>query len=115
MTPRERIRDLCQRYGVSSAFGERMLPLAERAEDVRPDLRARMHAFIERSFLAQAETEAREAAAEAASPWTPADPEEERLVRTVASVLHEWEPPRWLDTWARHIGRAGPPSGAPPA
>jgi len=101
MSPRERIRDLCQRYRVSSAFGERMLPLAERAEDVRPDLRDRLHAFLERSFVAQAELEAREAQGDRGSSWTPASPAEDRLVRTVAGVLHGWQPPRWLDRWAQ--------------
>jgi hypothetical protein len=103
MTPRELINDFCQRYGVSAAFGERMLPLAERAEHVNTDLRGRLHDFLERSFVAQAEAEAREAEADAA-PWTPASPEEDRAVRTVASVLHAWEPPRWLDRWARVLG-----------
>lgn len=107
MTPRERIRDLCQRYGVSAAFGERMLPLAERAQEVRPDLQERLHAFLERSFVAQAEVEALEAKADRASPWTPASPAEDRLVRTVAGVLHGWEPPRWLDRWAQRIQARG--------
>jgi len=104
MSPRERIKDLCQRYRVSNAFGERMLPLAERAQEVLPDLRERLHAFIERSFIAQAEIEQREAEADR-SPWTPATPAEERLVRTVAGVLHDWTPPRWLDRWAKRTQR----------
>ena len=112
MTPRELITDFCQRYSVSAAFGERMLPLAERAEHVNTDLRGRLHDFLERSFKAQAEAEAREAEADGAKPWAPASPEEDRAVRAVAGVLHAWEPPRWLDRWAR-IARpdAGPDAG----
>ena len=78
------------------------------------DLQGRLHDFLERSFKAQAEVEAREAEADGAKPWAPASPEEDRAVRTVAGVLHAWEPPRWLDRWARvarpDASRGGEPS-----
>ncbi len=111
MTPAEHIHDLCLRYRVSKAFGERMLPLAERATEVRPELRERLHAFLERSFSAQAEAERREAEQDTAKPFHPASPEEERLVRTVAGALHAWTPPRWLEVWAQRC-QAGPGSAA---
>jgi hypothetical protein len=100
MSPTERIRDLCQRYNVSQAFGDRMLSFAERAQVVEPELRDRLHAFLERSFVAQAQVEQEEAKADRAVKWTAASPAEERLVCTVAGVLHGWQPPRWLDRWA---------------
>ena len=73
-----------------------MLPLAERSRKVPPDLRERLLAFIERSFAAEAQRIATE---------TPVrrDPGEERVLGTVASVLHDWNPPRWLELWAGRI------------
>ena len=104
MSPQERITDLCQRYGVSASFGQRMLPLALRAEEVRPELRRRMHAFLERSFLAQAEIETAEAAAKAdAATVAPGDL---RALQTVAGVLHRWDPPKWLDRWVEKVQRS---------
>ena len=101
MSPRERIQDLCRRYDVSPSFGERMLPIAERACEVRPELRRRMHAFLERSFVAQAEVEAAEAVELARQ--SPPTPDEARILNVVAGVLDQWEPPRWLDRWAKRI------------
>jgi hypothetical protein len=101
MSPQERIKDLCQRYDVSASFGDRMLPLALRAEQVRPELRRRMHAFLERSFVAQAEIEAAEALAGAAK--RPPTTDERKALGAVAGVLHQWEPPRWLDRWAQRL------------
>jgi hypothetical protein len=105
MSPQERIKDLCQRYDVSRSFGARMLPLALRAEEVRPELRRRLLAFLERSFVAQAEIETAEA--RAAARRRALSPEEARALGAVAGVLHEWDPPRWLDRWARR----NPPPG----
>ena len=101
MSPQEHIKDLCQRYDVSPNFGERMLPLAQRAQEVRPELRRRMIAFLERSFVAQAEVEAAEAVEAARK--APPTPEEQRILATVAGVLDRWDPPRWLDQWAKKI------------
>jgi hypothetical protein len=115
MSPQERIQDLCQRYGVSASFGTRMLPIAERALEVRPELRRRMLAFLERSFIAQAEVEAAEAVELARQ--APPTPEEARILNLVAGVLDPWEPPRWLDRWAQRIdhsrdGASGANDGA---
>lgn len=98
MSPQEFISDLCRRYGVSEEFGRRLLPLAERAEEVRPEMRKRLHDFLVRSFLAQAAIEVEEGRENAS--WNPT-PEERRLLEQVAGVLHEWTPPGWLDRWTR--------------
>ena len=54
MSPQEFVQSLCSRYGVPRAFGERMLPLVERSKKVRPEMRERLLAFVERSFAAEA-------------------------------------------------------------
>ncbi|MCZ6596502.1 MAG: hypothetical protein O7B99_02570 [Planctomycetota bacterium] len=94
--PQEYIDGLCRRHGVRAAFGERMLPLAKRSRKVAPDLRKRLLAFIERSFAAEAQRVAAEQPARR-------NPAEQRLLGTVASVLHDWNPPRWLELWAGRI------------
>ncbi|MEM7309888.1 MAG: hypothetical protein AAF682_24645 [Planctomycetota bacterium] len=108
MNPRDYIRDLCRRYGVSAAFGDRMLPLAERAENVRPEMRERLLAFLERSFVAQVEVEAQQSgeAPPKATGSAPPSTDELHALGTVANVLHGWDPPRWLDKWAERLQEA---------
>ena len=105
LSPEERIQDLCRRHRVSASFGTRMLPFARRAEEVRPELRTSMQAFLERSFAAQAELEAAEASEYARKP--PPSPEEARALQVVANVLDQWEPPRWLERWAERLEPPG--------
>ena len=105
MSPQEFITDLCQRYGVSAAFGRRMQPLAERAERVRPEMRRRLHAFLERSFVAQATMEAKKDHVEPA--WNPS-PDEVRVLESVGGILHEWDPPGWLGRWAEQLDEQEP-------
>ncbi len=106
MSPRDYIAELCEQYGVSADFGSRMLPLAERAEKVRPEMRSRLRAFIERSFAAQKKREDEE-------PELELTPKEARVLRTVAGVLHDWNPPAWLNIWADRLAKKSPepPSG----
>ena len=85
------ISELCQRFGVSSEFGRRIRPLAERAASSEPEKRRLILELIERSFA----EEARRAAALRAS----FSPEDWRVITTVASVLHAWRPPGWFDRW----------------
>ena len=106
MNPDEYIAELCTQYGVSTDFGTRMLPLARRAERVRPEMRLRLRAFIERSFAAQKKREDEE-------PSLKLRPGDGRVLGTVANVLHDWNPPAWLNIWADRLrkGSAKPPRG----
>ena len=113
MNPEQYIQDLCQRYGVSATFGRRMLPLAQRSERVRPEMRRRLRAFLERSFVAQAKLEAEEAKNKRRGSGA-LKPGEERALGTVAGILHDWDPPRWLQRWARRV-QDDAPGGGPQA
>ena len=97
MNPRRYIEDLCARYGVSPDFGQRLRPLVERAEQCDPEKRDRLLDLVARSF----EQEARRAREKALpkSPVQALSPTERKTLSTVASILHQWNPPGWLDTW----------------
>jgi hypothetical protein len=99
MTPLDLLRELCRRYGVSEDFGLRLRPLIERALKSPPDARKRILEMVERSFLQEGSRPAREPP----SRLTEAD---RRILRTVAGILHAWEPPDWLKQWGD-----APPSG----
>ena len=105
MSPQEFVQSLCSRYGVPRVFGERMLPLVERSKKVRPEMRERLLAFVERSFAAEATRRAGEP--------SPPDPREAQVLRTVAGALHGWTPPPWLDLWARKPRPDGSGPGGP--
>lgn len=105
MSPPEFVQSLCRRYGVPTAFGERMLPLVERSKKVRPEMRERLLAFVERSFAAEATRRSGEE--------SPPDPREAQVLRTVAGALHGWSPPPWLDLWARKPRPDAGPGASP--
>jgi hypothetical protein len=92
MEPVQIIRDLCRQYGVSEEFGRRLIPLLERARSAAPEMRQRILDLVRRSFVEEARRarDRRELAL----------PEPElRVLRTVASILHGWNPPTWLEHW----------------
>jgi len=87
-SPQDIIRRLSARFGVPVSFGQRMLPLLERATALEGDPRKRILDLVERSYAHEAELRrSRE----------PPSPEEQRVLSTVAGILHGWEPPGWLD------------------
>jgi len=100
MDPSAIIGELCRRHGVSPSFGNRLRPLIERAQVVAPGARERIMDLVERSFAEEARRVAREKAERAE--------QDRRMLSAVASILHAWEPPRWL----REVGP--PDEGAPP-
>ena len=87
------IEQLCQRYGVPLAFGERLLPLLQRAQGAAPDIRKRIHQLVESSF----EHEAQRLALQQVARRTAQDKD----LCTLASLLHEWGPPNWILDWDR--------------
>jgi hypothetical protein len=101
LEPGQIIADLCQRFGVSNEFGERLRPLVERAVRSEPDKRRRILDLIERSF----DQEARRARLQTAQILSV---EDKRVLTTVARVLHPWNPPRWLHYWEQHTRGARP-------
>ena len=107
MTPLDLLRELCRRYGVSEDFGLRLRPLIERALKSPPEARRRILEMVERSFHQEASRLPRPQPVQ----LTEAD---RRILRTVAGILHAWEPPDWLKQWgdpppsAAGEGRSGP-------
>ena len=97
MNPHRFIEDLCRRYGVSHEFGKRLTPLVERANSSPAEKKARILDLVTRSF----EQEARRAEEQGgpAPPPRPLSPEERKILLTVASILHAWSPPGWLEQW----------------
>ena len=87
------IADLCRRYGVPRTFGDRLRPLLDRARRANPRVRRRLYRMIQQSF----EQEARRLR----STMSPRDlpPADWKVVKTVAAVLHSWQPPTWLLLW----------------
>jgi hypothetical protein len=86
------IADLCRRHRVSPTFGRRLRPLIERAQSALPDVRARIMELVDRSFAQEA---VRARSEEAQTDFA----QELGVLRTVAVVLHGWEPPQWLVDW----------------
>lgn len=76
----------CRRYGVSREFGERLLPLVQRARGAAPDVRKRILDLVESSLEREASALALERLPRP----------EERALTTIAGVLHRWSPPDWL-------------------
>lgn len=106
MTPNEKIDDLCARHDVSASFGRRLLPLVRRAMDSHDEKRERLLDLVERSFVEEA---LRKRTARKAKRDQPLLGERDReLLRTVAGILHPWEPPGWMAQWRRMRRGAGP-------
>ena len=82
---------MCTRFRVSLDFGRRLQPLVERAVRSEPEKQRLLLAMIERSFA----EEARRVALEKAG----GEPDDWRVLSTVAGVLHGWNPPAWFDRW----------------
>ena len=95
MDPQTIVERLCRSFGVSADFGERILPLVEKAMECPEPKRKRLLALVERSF----EHEAQRRAQQMSPSQLP--PEDLRLVNTVAGLLHGWSPPMWLKLWVR--------------
>ncbi len=86
---------LCATYGVSASFGERLRPLLQRASTSPPEKRERLIGLVERSF-------AEEARRVAPSPKRIANQlsdAERTVLRTVADILHAWDPPARFKNW----------------
>jgi len=99
MNPREYIKDLCRRYGVSSEFGFRLQPLVERAGRAEPAKRERLLDLVVRSF--QQEANRKEEDQASPGPRAVLTMADRKALATVASILHQWSPPRWLDSWGK--------------
>ncbi|MEW6072065.1 MAG: hypothetical protein AB1726_05630 [Planctomycetota bacterium] len=101
MDPRRTIEELCRQYGVPAAFGQRLLPLVERAAQSPPEKRDRLLQMVIRSFAEEARrrTEDRETRVRRARFLRGLSPGERRMLKTVAAVLHHWSPPPWLEGW----------------
>ncbi len=95
MIPHQILTRLSHRYGVSEDFATRFLPLIQRAERAAPDVRQRILQLIERTFQRQAEKAAREA--------DKSIQEDLVVLRSVARMLHGWEPAAWLKTWSNDL------------
>ena len=65
--------------------------LFQRAQVVAPDARERIMDLVERSFAEEARRASKEREDREARDW--------RMLTSVASILHEWDPPTWLEAW----------------
>ena len=97
MNPHRFIEEHCRRYGVPLEFGKRLTPLVERANSSPAEKKARILDLVTRSF----EQEARRAEdrQEPTPPSRRLSPGERKILLTVASILHAWSPPGWLEQW----------------
>jgi hypothetical protein len=84
------IARMCSRFRVSLDFGRRLQPLVERAARAEPGKRRVLLEMVVRSFA----EERRRAALQGNDPA-----EDRRVLSAVASVLHGWVPPPWLERW----------------
>ncbi len=87
------IEEFCRRFGIPHEFGDRLRPLIERALSSPAEKRQRLLDLVERSFAEEARRRS--------SALSPRDlaPEEWSLLKTIALVLHAWNPPLWLRLW----------------
>jgi len=90
---------LCHRHGVGRDFGRKLVPLVEKAMAAKEEKRRRILEMVERSVVEEARRAARDRWGTGYEDW--------RALRTVASVLHGWEPPGWFDDWTA----SGPTDG----
>lgn len=98
MNPGRYIDDLCRRYGVSSKFGKRLQPLVERAQDAPPEKQEKILDLVVRSFEQEARRQAERPPEKRIIQRLP--PGERKALYSVASVLHQWAPPGWLEQWS---------------
>ena len=101
MDARRTIAGLCRRYGVPQTFGARLIPLLESARQAPPPARLRLFRTIQQSF----EEEARRLRMMMSPQELPL--EDFKILKTVAAVLHSWEPPLWLKLWEEAQRRQG--------
>ncbi len=89
--------DLCLTYRVSSAFGDRLRPLLERAAQSPPEKQQRLLELVERSF-------AEESVRTKRTPWKRGlTALERKSLLTVAQTLHDWKSPTWLKVWESQL------------
>ena len=111
MDPTQIIEELCRRHRVPRSFGERLRPLIVRAATREPDARQRIMDMIERSFIQEAERERMRATQrtrrkvskrrEPNEARKASGTVEERMLGTVAAILHGWDPPEWIERFGR--------------
>ena len=102
MPPRDLLDRLYGRYPVTLVFGERFLPLLERAEHASPEIRARIHELVAHSFERESK---RSSPLEGVS--------DHALIQLVAAILVDWSPPAWLVGWSeKRTGGELPPGRA---
>lgn len=94
MSAREQLDELYRRYPlVPQTFGERFVPLVERALAAQPEIGSRILQLVTSSFEKEHERRADELAVRRS--------QERQMLTVVASVLHAWNPPDWLLQWRR--------------
>jgi hypothetical protein len=92
MSPRDQLDLYYLRYPrVAQQFGERFLPLIERALKARAEVGARILQLVESSFEKEQARRNSELALQRDM--------ELRVLQVVAGVLHGWDPPEWLEKW----------------
>ncbi len=91
MTPREVLEKLCNRYGLSTAYGQSLLPLVERALNAPPGVRKRLLELIEGHLQREAKRRAERDKGQG----------DEELLCIVSRILHPWSPPEWLTRWTK--------------
>ena len=97
MTAQDLLDRLVQRYAVPPQYGKRFLPLVGRSLAASPEIRARILSLIENSFRREEERlQQRRQALVNSTEW--------KMVLSVASILHSWEPPEWLMSWGETRG-----------
>jgi len=100
MEAKRLIGELCSRFRVSVDFGRRLQPLVEKAlATSEPRKRQGLLELVERSFA----EEGRRAERVRTGGSTP---DEWRALRSVARMLHAWNPPGWFERWEAPVRRS---------
>lgn len=99
MDPQKQLDDYCRRYGVGKSFGQRLLPLLERAQKARESVRARIIELVEASFEKEASLQAMKKRGSGRGAPAKRKPGDDAVLQTVAAMLHNWTPPPWSLEW----------------
>lgn len=99
MDAKRLIGELCSRFRVSVDFGRRLQPLVEKALAASdPTKRKGLLDLVERSFAEESQRARRLRGVQ--------DPDDWRALRTVAGMLHAWNPPGWFERWEEPTRRS---------
>ena len=98
MSPSKILIDLCAQHGLPVSLGQKLLPLVERGVNAPEAVRERILALVNRTIEREAkrhQVSVREQSID------------DRMLASIAKVVHPWSPPGWLGVEADPDGPEG--------